>query len=101
MFKAAILSAMLASGLVLAPTADALPTSGTFLVPSEIDYGTYRVVPTSPLGGYYAICGDYACEPGAGDSMITNDNVDGSGIMVIPTNAVSVEIQYLTVTRMQ
>lgn len=101
MFKAAILSALVVSGLVLAPPASALPHSGTFLVPSEIDYGTYRVVPTDPLGGYYAICGDFACEPGAGDSMITNDNVEGNGIMVVPSNAVSVELQDLAITRMR
>jgi hypothetical protein len=81
-------------------TGDPYSSDGMWLVPSEIAPGTYRaaIKPNMFDSGYYAVCADYACEPGPG--MISNDYMIGPGIVVIPPSAVSVELNNLSLTRM-
>src|SRR5690606_14571469 len=69
---------------------DPLSTNGTWLVPSEIGYGTYRTTPTSDIVSYWALCADLACQPGPG--MIQNEILDGQGFIVIGPDAVAVEL---------
>ena len=76
---------------------DPYSSNGTWLVPSEIDYGTYKATSTSDLFGYWALCADLACQPGPG--MIQNEIVDASGYVVIGPDAVAVELDDIVLTR--
>ena len=85
------------------PTLEADPTdpyssTGTWLVPEEIAPGTYRVIPLSSRSGYTAVCADFACRPGPG--MIGNDIHDGPGVLVVPPEAVAVELSNVELTPM-
>ncbi|MBF6368373.1 hypothetical protein IU469_22005 [Nocardia puris] len=97
-----------APGLWIAPTStlpvapaklDPLKSSGTWLVPSEIPVGTYRVTATSSWGGYWATCADLACDIDFDGSdytgLIDNELVelDAPGYLVIPPHAVAVELR--------
>ena len=96
----AIVGSLLGAGAASA-TANPYNSDGTWLVPTEIAPGTYRAVSNDGTGtGYYAVCGDYSCEPGAGNSMISNDFFSGSSIIVVPPNAVSVELDGVALTRL-
>ena len=102
---AAASAALIAAGSLLgAAPASAAPSpyssDGTWLVPSEIAPGTYRTALASGESmGYYATCADFACEIGT-PGFITNDNLRGPGIVVVPPNAVSIELRGLVLTRM-
>lgn len=78
------------------PAADPLSTNGTWLVPSEIAYGTYKVTSTSSMFGYWALCADLACQPGPG--MIQNEIVESTGYIVIAPGAVAVELDDVVLT---
>lgn len=78
---------------------DPLSTNGTWLVPSEIGYGTYKATSTSDIFGYWALCADLACQPGPG--MIDNEIVDASGYIVIGPDAVAVELDDVVLTPME
>jgi hypothetical protein len=85
------------------PTLEADPTdpyssTGTWLVPEEIAPGTYRVTLLSNRSGYTAVCADFACRPGPG--MIGNDIHDGPGVLVVPPDAVAVELKNVELTPM-
>jgi len=81
---------------------DPYSTTGTWLVPDEIAPGTYRVsVHGDGKWGYGAVCGDYECDPFGEPGMISNDNYNGPGIMVVPQSAVSVETRNITLTPMK
>lgn len=81
---------------------DPYTTTGTWLVPAEIAPGTYRVkVRSGSSTGYTAVCADYTCDPGPG--MISNENHKagpGSDILVIPADAVSVQLKRVALTPM-
>ena len=87
-------------------TADPYSSDGTWLVPAEIQPGTYRaaIKPNWADSGYYKVCADYACDIDFDGSdatgMISNDYMTGPGVVVIPPNAVSVELNDLILTRM-
>ena len=78
---------------------DPYKSSGTWLVPEEIAPGNYRVILSSPRrSGYTAVCADFACRPGPG--MIGNDIHDGPGVLVVPPEAVAVELSNVELTPM-
>ena len=92
---------ILAGDAVLATAgaaADPYSSDGTWLVPTEITPGTYRVASTGSLG-YSKVCADYTCEIGT-DGFISNDLYQGPGVLVIPSNAVSVQLSDVSLTRM-
>ncbi|WP_280503846.1 hypothetical protein [Nocardia farcinica] len=78
------------------PVLDPLSSDGTWLVPTQIPHGTYLVTPDQGRRGYWALCADLMCEPGAG--MITNDLVAGPGYVVIGPDAVAIELRRVTLT---
>ena len=78
---------------------DPLSTNGTWLVPQDIPYGTYRTTPTSDIVSYWALCADLACQPGPG--MIQNEILDGQGFIVIGPDAVAVELDDVVLTPME
>lgn len=79
---------------------DPYRTTGTWLVPAEIAPGTYRVdLQTGKTRGYSKTCADYTCEIGT-PGFINNELYSGRGILVIPANAVSVELSRITLTPM-
>ena len=86
------------------PTLEANPvdpykSTGTWLVPEEIAPGNYRVsLSSSRRSGYTAVCADLACRPGPG--MIGNDIHDGPGVLVVPPEAVAVELSNVELTPM-
>lgn len=76
-------------------------STGTWLVPDEIAPGTYRVgLLPGESSGYGAVCGDYECDPFGEPGMISNDNYNGPGVMVVPPSAVSVELRNVALTPM-
>lgn len=76
---------------------DPLSSTGTWLVPSQIPHGTYQITLNQEgRRGYWALCSDLMCEPGAG--MISNDLVNGPGYVVIGPDAVAVELSRVTLT---
>lgn len=78
---------------------DPYKTTGTWLVPSEIAPGSYRVsVQPGQSRGYTAVCADLSCDPGPG--MISNENYSGpgTGIVVVPADAVSVQLKRVILT---
>lgn len=78
---------------------DPYSSTGQWLVPDEIAPGTYRVsLNPGERHGYAAVCGDYECDPFGG--MISNDNYNGPGVMVVPPSAVMVELKRITLTPM-
>ena len=88
-----------------APKTDPYTTSGTWLVPSEIAPGTYKVTPTDSTG-YVATCADLACEIDFDGSdftgLIDNKLVTGkAAYLVIPAHAVAVELRDVTLTPTQ
>jgi hypothetical protein len=95
-------SALVTAGVLGGGLAQATPSpytsDGRWLVPSEITPGTYRVTPTSGMG-YSEVCADYTCEIGT-NGFISNENYRGPGILVIPSNAVSVELHRVSLARM-
>ena len=97
--------AALAIGLVGAPAARAADET-YLLVPRDITPGVYfaQIQPGYNFG-YFAVCGDYACDTDYGaNSIIHNGGMhpDRSRaiVMVIPTNAVAVKLTNATLTRM-
>lgn len=97
LITAAIGAALIAGSLLgtgaAGATGDPYSSDGTWLVPSEIAPGTYRaaVKPGSFAGmGYYKTCADYTCEIGT-DGFIDNGLLQGPGIVLVPSNAVSVK----------
>ncbi len=88
-----------ASPTLEADPVDPYKSSGTWLVPEEIAPGTYRVLlGSSRLSGYTAVCADFACRPGP--EMIGNDIHDGPGVLVVPPDAVAVELRNVELTPM-
>ena len=82
---------------------DPYSSTGTWMVPQEILPGTYRaMIADGENTGYYATCADYACEIefDSDGGLISNDFMTGPGIIVIPPNAVSVELRDLVLTPM-
>lgn len=78
---------------------DPYRSTGTWLVPEEISPGNYRVnLSSSRRSGYTAVCADLACRPGPG--MIGNDIHDGPGVLVVPPEAVAVELSNVELTPM-
>lgn len=84
---------------------DPLVTDGTYLVGSEIQPGTYRVVPAENLFGemgYWARCADLACEVDMdgldSTGLITNEIVQGPGFLVVEQTDVAVELRGLVLT---
>jgi len=97
--------ASLAIALSGAPTATAAAES-YLLVPRDITPGTYfaQIQPGYSYG-YFAVCGDYACDPDYGPNGIIHNGSMSLGrshaiVMVIPNNAVAVELTNATLTRM-
>lgn len=83
------------------PSAGPLSSNGTWLVPSQIEPGTYRAeARVGPLGGvaYYEICATLGCDPFGTGTIIGNGIVDGPAYVVIPDDAVSVNLTDLTLT---
>lgn len=76
---------------------DPYSSDGTWLVPTEITPGTYRVAAHGM--GYSKLCADYTCEIGT-NGFISNELYRGPGVLVIPSNAVSVELSNISLTRM-
>lgn len=78
-----------------------LETDGTWLVPEEIAPGTYRTSLNDGIFavGYAKVCADDACQIGT-PGFIDNDVFNGPGILVVPPNAVSVEINNITLVPM-
>ena len=85
-------------GTLEADPVDPYSSTGTWLVPEEIAPGTYRVTLLSNRSGYTAVCADFACRPGPG--MIGNDIHDGPGVLVVPPDAVAVELKNVELTPM-
>lgn len=76
---------------------DPYRTTGTWLVPSEIAPGNYRVtVQPGQTRGYTATCSTLTCDIGGG--LMDNANYSGPGILVIHANAVSVELKRVILT---
>ena len=99
-------AAIAAATLALAPTAQASPSETFLLVPRDIAPGTYfaQIQPGYNYG-YFAVCGDYACDTDYGDNSIIHNGSMSLGrsvaiVMVIPTAAVAVELTNATLTRM-
>jgi hypothetical protein len=97
--------AALAIGLVGAPAARAADET-YLLVPRDITPGTYfaQIQPGYDYG-YFAVCGDYACDTDHGDNSVIHNGSMSLGrseaiVMVIPTAAVAVELRNATLTRM-
>jgi hypothetical protein len=91
--------ALLGTGTACAVTGDPYTSDGTWMVPSEITPGTYRVALTTGAMGYSKICADYTCEIGT-SGFIANELYRGPGILVIPATAVSVELSRISLKRM-
>lgn len=73
---------------------DPYNTDGTWLVPSDIAPGNYRVlVDDSAFAGmgYVEVCGDAACEIGT-PGFLSNEVYQGPGVLSVPPNAFSVEL---------
>ena len=87
-------------GAGTANAADPYSSDGTWLVPTEIAPGTYRAIVRSDAygGGYFKVCADYSCKIGT-PGFIDNDSFEGSAILVVPPNAVSVELSDVELTR--
>ena len=77
---------------------DPLSTDGTWLVPEEIKPGTYRTSLTESLG-YAELCADATCKIGT-SGFIENYVFDGPGVLVIPSNAVTVKLNGIALTPM-
>jgi hypothetical protein len=93
--------ALIAGSLLGAGAASAVNpynSDGTWLVPAEIAPGTYRVSLTDS-SGYSETCADYTCEIGT-SGFINNALYDGPGVLVVPSNAVSVKLRGVSLTRM-
>lgn len=80
---------------------DPYSTNGTWLVPSEIAPGTYRAITNDSIGGYYEVCATMGCDAFGDGELITNDFFEGSSIVVIPPNAVSIKLDDATLTPIQ
>jgi hypothetical protein len=101
-----LMGAAAIAAVALAPTAQASP-SGTFLlVPRDVTAGTYfaQIQPGYNYG-YFAVCGDYACDTDYGDNSVIHNGSMSLGrseaiVMVIPTAAVAVKLTNATLTRM-
>ena len=93
---AALVGGAIVGSLLGAGTASAT-TSGTFLVPTEISPGSYRVVSSDGTGtGYWETCAPYACE---GSGIIDNDFFNNSSSMVVSSDAVAVKLDGVTLTK--
>jgi hypothetical protein len=81
---------------VLPVKVDPYTTTGTWLVPSEIAPGTYRVN-LKGANGYYEVCADLACDIDFdGDDstgMIDNAFLEGPGFVEIPAHAEAVTLR--------
>lgn len=75
---------------------DPYRSTGTWLVPSQIAYGEYRVTLTGSTG-YWKLCGDLSCKLGT-DGFLDNEFLQGPGILVVPLNAVSIELRGVILT---
>jgi len=75
---------------------DPLSTNGTWLVPSEIGYGTYKVTPTSDFLANWTLCGNLSCS-----DIIQIEIVDGPGYIEIGPDAVAVELDDVVLTPME
>jgi hypothetical protein len=91
----AIAAALTATAVACAPAGSGQP-NGTYLVPSQMAYGTYQAVPNNSIGGYVEVCANLACQVGAG--MIENYIIDGTTYIVVPSNAVAVTIKRAQLT---
>jgi hypothetical protein len=87
LITSALLGGAIVGSLLGAGTASA---TTSYLVPSQLTPGTYRMTSSSPYGAYAEICTDYTCSFSTG--MIKNYFVDSgeSAIVVIPSSAVMV-----------
>ncbi|MGW5514643.1 hypothetical protein [Nocardia africana] len=87
------------------PPVDPYSTNGTWLVPSEIAPGNYRVIPKNSRGGYWETCADAGCDIDFDGSdhtgLIDNDNVDGPGVVNIPTWAYSIKLRNVRLAPIQ
>lgn len=75
---------------------DPLSTNGTWLVPSEIGYGTYKVTATSDWLANWTLCGNKSCS-----DIIQIEIVDGPGYIEIGPDAVAVELDDVVLTPME
>lgn len=80
-----------AAALVLATPSNAVPSTGSLLVPGDIAPGYYWANPTDSIGGYVEVCASYTCDIGSG--MIENYSVDGRTMIPIPSNAIMVNVK--------
>ncbi len=98
--------AALAIGLTGAPAAEASAGDAVLLVPSDVTPGVYMVtIEPGRDYAYFAVCGDYACDAKCRcGSIIHNGNLDPDRsraiVMVVPPNAVSVEVTNAILTKM-
>lgn len=77
---------VIAGYLLIEPAqSNALPSTGSLLVPEDVVPGYYWATPTDSDGGYVEVCADYDCDVSAG--MIENYSVDGRTMIVVPTYA--------------
>jgi hypothetical protein len=84
MKKSLLIAAAIAASVITAPIAQA---TTSYMVPSEIAPGMYRMTSSSPYGAYAEVCGDYSCT-----NLIQNFFVDQgeSTVVVVPPTAVMV-----------
>jgi hypothetical protein len=77
--------------------------NGTWLVPSQIQPGTYQANENGSISGYVEVCADLQCDIDMdGDDhtgIIKNYNVDGPTYVTVPSYAVSVKTQRCTLTK--
>lgn len=91
------------TGSVLIPKepdpVDPLISDGTWMVPSDIKPGTYRTaVKPGSKSSFWQLCSDLACK--YPDGYIDNDVSEGPGVVVIPPNSVSIELDDIILTPM-
>lgn len=77
-------STAVAAAAITAPTAHA---TTSYMVPTEMAPGMYRMTSSSEFGAYAEVCADYSCM-----SIIQNFFVDPgeSAVVVVPQSAVMV-----------
>jgi hypothetical protein len=84
MKKVLLIAAAIAASIISAPLAHA---TNSYMVPSQMAPGMYRMTSSSPYGAYAEVCGDYSCM-----NLIQNFFVDAgeSTVVVVPPSAVMV-----------